>query len=86
MCTDCHDPHPNSSVQPLVDINHTSIQRAKRLPMSVDDPNVCYKCHQAVFALTQLPSHHPIREGKMRVLGLPRSAWPGRTPTERRDA
>jgi DmsE family decaheme c-type cytochrome len=65
MCTDCHNPHPNSSVQPLVDISHYSVQRPKRLPMSVDDPNVCYKCHQEVFALTQLPSHHPIREGKM---------------------
>jgi DmsE family decaheme c-type cytochrome len=65
MCTDCHDPHPNSNVQPLVDIDHTSIRRAYRLPMSVDDPNVCYKCHQSIFALTQLPSHHPIREGKM---------------------
>jgi DmsE family decaheme c-type cytochrome len=65
MCTDCHNPHPHSSIQPLVDISHTSVRRPLRLPMSVDDPNVCYKCHQEVFALTQLPSHHPIREGKM---------------------
>ena len=49
----------------MVDIEHTSIRRAGRLPMSVDDPSVCYKCHQEIFALTQLPSHHPLREGKM---------------------
>lgn len=64
-CTDCHNPHPSSSVPSLVNLSHTSVDRSKRLPMSVDDPTVCYKCHQDVFALTQLPSHHPIREGKM---------------------
>jgi DmsE family decaheme c-type cytochrome len=64
-CTDCHDPHPKSSAQELANISHTSIQRPRRLPMSVDDPNVCYKCHQDVFAQSQLPSRHPIREGKM---------------------
>ena len=64
-CTDCHDPHPHSRIRQAVDIEHTSIRRENRLPMSVDDPNVCYKCHQDMFAMTQLPSHHPIREGKM---------------------
>ncbi len=64
-CTDCHNPHPNANVQKQVNLSHTSVERPHRLPMSVDDPNVCYKCHQEVFALTQLPSHHPIREGKM---------------------
>lgn len=64
-CTDCHNPHPSSSVQSLVNLSHTSVERPKRMPMSVDDPTVCYKCHQDVFALTQLSSHHPIREGKM---------------------
>jgi DmsE family decaheme c-type cytochrome len=64
-CVDCHDPHPETDVQKLVRIEHTAVQRPKRLPMSVDDPNVCYKCHTNIFGLTQLPSHHPIREGKM---------------------
>ncbi len=64
-CTDCHNPHPNTRVQQLVNIRHTSIRRPKRLPMSVNDPLVCYKCHPKIFGLNQLPSHHPIREGKM---------------------
>ena len=65
VCTDCHNPHPDAQVPKLVDISHTSVQRARRLPMSVDEPNVCYKCHKDQFAQSQLPSHHPIREGKM---------------------
>lgn len=64
-CTDCHDPHPNIHVQQLVDITHTSIQRPKRLPMSVNEPQACYKCHPKVRGRTYLPSHHPIIEGKM---------------------
>lgn len=64
-CTDCHNPHPTSSVQPIVDISHTAVRRPPRLPMSVDDPNVCYKCHQKIFAEFALPSHHPLKEGKM---------------------
>ncbi|MCA9184445.1 MAG: cytochrome c3 family protein [Pirellulaceae bacterium] len=64
-CTDCHNPHPEASVRKVVDINHTAVQRPQRLPMSVDEPNVCYRCHQTQFAQAQLPSHHPVREGKM---------------------
>lgn len=64
-CTDCHNPHPNSSVQRVVNINHTTVGRSPRLPMSVDDPNVCYQCHQKIRGLTSLPSHHPIQEGKI---------------------
>jgi len=33
--------------------------------MSVEEPEVCYKCHQKIFAVNALPSHHPIKEGKM---------------------
>lgn len=65
MCTDCHSPHPDTAVQPRVGINHTSVDRSPRLPMSVDDPNVCYKCHQEIYGMMQLPSHHPLTEGKM---------------------
>lgn len=65
VCTDCHDPHPESQVQQFVNIRHQTIRRPQRMPMSVDDPNVCYRCHQDIYALTSLPSHHPIKEGKM---------------------
>jgi DmsE family decaheme c-type cytochrome len=52
-------------VERVVQISHTHIARHDRLPMSVNDPQACYKCHQKIFAQNQMPSHHPIREGKM---------------------
>ena len=64
-CTDCHNPHPDASVQETVNIRHSSIRRPPRLPMSVYEPYTCYKCHPAVQAEFQLPSHHPVLEGKM---------------------
>jgi DmsE family decaheme c-type cytochrome len=64
-CTDCHNPHPRVGVQQQVNIRHTSIQRPPRMPMSVDEPEACYKCHPKIRGLTHLPSHHPILEGKM---------------------
>ena len=64
-CTDCHNPHPNSSVRRVVNIRQTSVDRPSRLPMSVNDPDACYKCHPKVLALAGMPSHHPILEGKV---------------------
>ena len=64
-CTDCHNPHPRTHVQQVANINHTSIQRNKRLPMSVNEQQACAKCHPKIFGLMQLPSHHPLKEGKM---------------------
>ena len=64
-CVDCHNPHPCTEVPRIVAISHTSIQRPKRLSMSVDDPVTCYKCHPKIFGLNALPAHHPIKEGKM---------------------
>ena len=64
-CTDCHNPHPHTNVPEIVNISHTAITRPNRLPMSVDEPQVCFKCHADIYAQTALPSHHPIKEGKM---------------------
>jgi DmsE family decaheme c-type cytochrome len=64
-CADCHNPHPETSVQQIVAISHTTVKHPKRLPMSVDEPKVCYGCHPKIYGLSALPSHHPIREGKM---------------------
>jgi len=33
--------------------------------MSVDEPDACYQCHPQIFGKNALPSHHPIKEGKM---------------------
>jgi DmsE family decaheme c-type cytochrome len=41
------------------------VEQPKRLAMSVQEPEACYKCHQKTFALNHLPAHHPILEGKM---------------------
>jgi DmsE family decaheme c-type cytochrome len=67
-CTDCHNPHPRACVPQVVDIYHgngPSAVRPKRLAMAVDEPYTCYKCHPKIYGLNALPSHHPIKEGKM---------------------
>jgi DmsE family decaheme c-type cytochrome len=64
-CTDCHNPHPDTGVQEVVNIRHTDVARPKRLPMSVNEPDACYRCHQNIYAMGTFPSHHPIYEGKM---------------------
>lgn len=64
-CADCHNPHTDSNVRQVVGIQHTNIRRSPRTPMSVDEPYVCYKCHGGIYAQNAMPSHHPIKEGKM---------------------
>ncbi len=64
-CTDCHNPHPDTRVPTVVQVSHTQVKRSGRMPMCVDEPETCYKCHQKIFGLAAMPSHHPIREGKM---------------------
>ena len=64
-CTDCHNPHPHANVRQIVNISHYGVEQPKRLAMSVQEPEACYKCHQKIFAMNHLPSHHPIMEGKM---------------------
>ena len=64
-CTDCHNPHPRTQVPQIVEVSHTQVTRPRRMQMSVQEPEACYKCHQKIFGLNALPSHHPIKEGKM---------------------
>lgn len=64
-CTDCHNPHPRTDVARVVNISHTQVRRPRRMPMSVDEPEVCYKCHPKIYGRNAMPSHHPIKEGKM---------------------
>lgn len=64
-CTDCHNPHPSANVQSILQIDRWQAPRPSRLPMSVDQPAACYKCHADIYAKTSMPSHHPIKEGKM---------------------
>jgi DmsE family decaheme c-type cytochrome len=64
-CTDCHNPHPKACLTQFVSIYHTNVEKPRRMPMSVQEPEACYKCHPRIYGLNQLPSHHPIMEGKM---------------------
>ncbi len=65
-CADCHEAHPNAQVPQVVAISHTTLDQPSRRPMRVAEPDTCFKCHPKIFALASLPSHHPIREGKIR--------------------
>lgn len=64
-CTDCHNPHPKACLPQTVGIDHYQVQRPKRLAMAVQEPQACYKCHAKIYGRTQMPSHHPVLEGKM---------------------
>lgn len=64
-CTDCHNPHPRACVPQVVDISHWQVKRPMRLAMSVQQPETCYKCHPKIYGLNALPSHHPVKEGKI---------------------
>lgn len=65
-CADCHEAHPNVERARVANVSHTNVVRPNVRPMGVADPETCYKCHPKMFALASLPSHHPIREGKLR--------------------
>jgi DmsE family decaheme c-type cytochrome len=69
-CTDCHNPHPTPGVQQNpratgVSFLHTNVRRPARRSMAVEEPEACYKCHPKIYAMNALPSHHPVKEGKM---------------------
>ena len=67
-CTDCHNPHPSTKVPRIVRISHgndPNVVRPERRQMAVNEPFTCYKCHPKIYGLNALPSHHPIKEGKM---------------------
>ena len=65
-CADCHTAHPQAQLSQVVAISHTHVDRQRLRPMGVADPDTCFKCHPKIFAMASLPSHHPIREGKLR--------------------
>ncbi len=48
-CTDCHTVHKNTG----------------RYSLKKPEPQLCYKCHQKQRGQAYMPSHHPIKEGKM---------------------
>ncbi|MCP2520119.1 DmsE family decaheme c-type cytochrome [Candidatus Aminicenantes bacterium AC-708-M15] len=49
-CTDCHDPH----------------QTRGKFLLKSKDPKLCFQCHREKIASMNYPSHHPIKEKKMK--------------------
>ena len=74
ICLKCHTQGPlmqwNSNLHALSDVGcndcHKSHKIATKKMMYKGDPDLCYDCHQQMRAKAEFPSHHPIREGKMK--------------------
>lgn len=77
VCLKCHtrgrliewryDLHAMSDVG--CDECHKSHKTAAKNMLVKNDPDLCYDCHQQMQAKAQFPSHHPVREGKMKCNG-----------------
>ena len=61
LCADCHDPHNSEPFHARVPSELASVA----LPQASADTRLCVGCHADVGAQLNLPSHHPIREGKL---------------------
>jgi DmsE family decaheme c-type cytochrome len=49
-CVECHKPH----------------MKTESKMVYLGDPEICYLCHQDIKAQNMLPSHHPVKENKMK--------------------
>lgn len=66
-CISCHVVHKEEKVV----INHRSPAEIERASVSTvnlkePEPELCYKCHGDIKTLVSYPSHHPIKERKMK--------------------
>ncbi|MCP4716114.1 MAG: DmsE family decaheme c-type cytochrome [Deltaproteobacteria bacterium] len=74
ICLQCHrgaptmDWHANVHVLNGVGCNecHKSHKITAPKMVYLGDPEICFTCHQEKMAQHQLPSHHPIKEQKMK--------------------
>jgi DmsE family decaheme c-type cytochrome len=73
-CLSCHEKDARralwaTSAHPAADVGCTSCHKVHvgkdRVLAKASQPAVCYTCHQAPRAQANLPSRHPIAEGKM---------------------
>lgn len=75
ICLKCHSSGPQmewaGTAHALSDVSCTDchkIHQAKTLvkkSLAKTEPAICYGCHQDYQAKMSLPSHHPVKEGKM---------------------
>jgi len=74
ICLKCHTNEPllhwSSNLHALSNIGcnecHKSHKITAKKMVYKGDPDLCYDCHQQMRARVEFPSHHPIREGKMK--------------------
>ena len=74
ICLKCHTSGHlidwNNNLHSLSDVGcnecHKSHKTTAKNMLYKSDPDLCYDCHQQMQARAQFPSHHPIREGKMK--------------------
>ena len=76
ICLECHVQgsliHWKGNLHALSDVGcndcHKSHKTTAKKMVYKEDPELCYDCHQQMRARAQFPSHHPIREGKMKCM------------------
>ena len=74
ICLKCHTGEPlvhwSSSLHALSDVGCVECHKSHKVTTGKmvykGDPELCYDCHQQMRAKVEFPSHHPIREGKMK--------------------
>lgn len=74
ICLKCHTNEPlmhwSSSLHALSDVGcsecHKAHKKTEKKMVYKGDPDLCYDCHQQRRVQAEFPSHHPIREGKMK--------------------
>ena len=66
-CTSCHEIHKKQAIV----ITHRSPAEPQRASVSkvslkAPEPELCFKCHSDIQAQANYPSHHPVKERKMK--------------------
>ena len=61
--------------------NCHTVHSGARKNLKAAQPDLCNICHRSIRAQQNKQSHHPIREGKIEMHGLPRPSWRVRGPT-----
>lgn len=74
ICLQCHTGAPTmdwrANVHVLNGVGCNECHKSHKVTapkmVYLGDPEICYTCHQEKKAQNALPSHHPVREGKMK--------------------
>lgn len=74
VCLQCHRGSPTmdwrSNVHVLNDVGCNECHKSHKITapkmVYLGDPDICFSCHQDKAAQHLLPSHHPVKEGKIK--------------------